>query len=145
MAVTLTPHAPILEGWVRVIPDSDGPHGTNTERIGMEVSMKHERSEGFEVQNVSGTHNIGYDVLSKHSDGRRREIEVKARCDAGDIDFTEAEYKHMKSSKHAVIHVVSNAGQPNQRLDVISDTSNIQTTHRHVYRASRTEVRRLAD
>lgn len=106
--------------------------------------MKHERL-GFEVQNVSGTHNIGYDVLSKHSDGRRREIEVKARCDVGDIDFTESEHKHMKTSKYAVLHVVNNAGQPNQRLDVVSDTSDIQTTRRNVYRASHTEIRRLAD
>ena len=145
-AVTLTPHAPILEGWVRVVPDSAGPRdGQDTERIGMEVSMAHERSEGFEVDDVSGKHNIGYDLLSTHSDGRRREIEVKGRCDMGGIDLTESEYEHAKSSKHAVIHVISNAGRPDQRLDIISDTSDIRATKRTVYTAQRTEIRRLAD
>ena len=146
MAVTLTPHAPILEGWVRVVPDSDGLRDDqDTERIGMEVSMAHERSEGFEVEDVSGKHNIGHDLLSTHSDGRRREIEVKARCGMGGIDLTESEYEHAKRSKYAVIHVISNAGQPNQRLDIISDTSGIQVTKRTVYTVQRTEIRRLAD
>ena len=144
-AVTLTPHAPVLEGWVRVVPDSDAPRDSqDTEKIGMDVSMTHERSEGFEVKDVSGTKNIGYDVLSTHGDGRRREIEVKARCDMGCIDLTESEYKHAKGSDHAVIHVISNAGRPDQRLDIISDTKGVRATKRTVYTVQRTEIRRLA-
>ena len=145
-AVTLTPYAPILEGWVRVVPDSDGPRdSSHTERIGMDASMEHERSEGFDARDVSGRRGIGYDVLSTHSDGRRREIEVKARCDMGDIQLTDSEYKHVKHSDDAVIHVVSNAGRPDQRLDVISDPSDMQATRSTIYTVPRTEIRRLAD
>ena len=146
MAVTLTPHAPVLEGWVRVVPDSDGPRdGQDTERIGMDVSMAHERSGGFDAQDVSGKRDIGYDVLSTHGDGRRREIEVKGRCGMGGIDLTKSEYEHAKNSEHAVIHIISNAGQPDQRLDIISDTSGIRATRSTVYTVQRTEIRRLAD
>ena len=145
-ALTLTPHAPVLEGWARVVPDSDEPRDAqDTERIGMEVSMAHERAEGFEVDDVSGKHNIGYDLLSTHNDGRRREIEVKGRCDMGGIDLTESEYEHAKGSEHAVIHVISNAGRPDQRLDIISDTGGIRAAKRTVYTVQRTEIRRLAD
>ena len=146
MAVTLTPHAPTLEGWVRIVPDSDGSNdGSNTEIIGMDASMEHERFEGFDVEDVSGKRGIGYDVLSMHSDGRRREIEVKARCDMGDIQLTESEYEHVKNNDNAVIHVVSNAGRPDQQLDVIYDTKNIRATKITAYTVHRTEIRRLAD
>ena len=146
MAVTLTPHAPILEGWVRVVPDSDVPRGgSHTERIGMDASMEHERVEGFDVEDVSGKRGIGYDVLSMHSDGRRREIEVKARCDMGDIQLTESEFEHAKNNDDAVIHVVSNAGRPDQRLDVISNTKGIQANPSTVHTVPRAEIRRLAD
>ena len=146
VAVTLTPDAPTLEGWVRVVPDSDAAGGvSHTERIGMEVSMAHERSEGFDVQDVSDKRGIGYDVLSTHNDGRRREIEVKARCDMGDIQLTESEYEHAKRNEDAVIHVISNAGRPDQRLDVISNTSGIRATQNTVYTVRHAEVRRLAD
>ena len=145
-AVTLTPYAPILEGWVRVIPDDDGPaQSSPTEKIGMEASKSHERAEGFTVKDVSGQRGIGYDLLSTHPDGRRREIEVKARCDASGIQLTESEYEHAKNSKHAVIHAISNAGRPDEDLDVISDPSDIRSTLTTVRMVSQSEIRRLAD
>ena len=143
-ATTLTPRAPTLEGWVRVIPD--GPRdGQHTERIGMDASMSHERSEGFTVQDVSARRGIGFDVLSTHEDGRRREIEVKARCGMADVDFTEAEYEHIQQSDHAVIHVISNAGRPDQRFDIISNPRSMQATRKTMYGVSRTEIRRLVN
>ena len=145
-AVTLTPYAPILEGWVRVVPDSDGPaQSQSTEKIGMEASMRHELAEGFRVKDVAGQRGIGYDLLSTHQDGRRREIEVKARCDTSGIELTESEYDHAKNSKHAVIHAISNAGRPDEKLHVISDPSDIRATRTTVHMVPQSEIRRLAD
>ncbi len=145
-AVTLTPHAPVLEGWVRVIPDSDGPVPSRpTEKIGMEASKRHELAEGFRVKDVTKQHGIGYDLLSTHPDGRRREIEVKARCDASGIELTESEYEHAKNSEHAVIHSISNAGRPDEELVAISDPSDIRTTLTPIHMVSQSEIQRLAD
>ena len=145
-AVTLTPYAPILEGWVRIVPESDGPAQSQpTEKIGMEASKRHERAEGFTVKDMSGQRNIGYDLLSTHADGRRREIEVKARCDMSGIELTESEYEHAKNSEHAVIHAISNAGRPDEKLSVISDPSDIRATLAAVRMVPQSEIRRLAD
>ena len=145
-ATTLNPDVPVLEGWVRVVPDTEGPRSTKpTERMGMDASMKHEMAEGFKPKDVSGKRGIGYDILSVHMDGRRREIEVKASCDAGGIQLTESEYEHVKTSKYAVIHSTSNAGKPDQQLDVISNPSGIRATKSTVYDVPRSEIERLAD
>ena len=143
-AVTLAPRPSILEGWVRVVPD--GPVQTQpTEKIGMEASKRHERAEGFRVKDVTDQRGIGYDLLSTHADGRRREIEVKARRGMSGIELTESEYEHARNSKDAVIHVISNAGQPDEELRVISDPGDIHATPATVHRVSQTEIRRLAD
>ena len=143
-AVTLMPEAPVLEGWVRVMPDTDAPDGQDTENIGMNMSMAHERAEGFEVKDVHDRRGIGYDILSIHPDGRRREIEVKARCDVSCVQFTKAEYKHLRSGRHAVIHVISNAGRPDEALTPIYDTEDARLTQDTVYTMSLSEIRRLA-
>lgn len=146
MATTLRPDMPILEGWVRVVPDSKGPrHAGPTEKAGMDASMKHEISEGFKPEDVSGRRGIGYDILSTHSDGRRREIEVKASCEVGSIHLTDSEYDHIKNSEHAVMHIMSNVGKPDQRMDVIYDTENMQATKSTGYDVSRSEIDRLSD
>ena len=143
--MTLIPYEPILEGWVRIIPDSEGPrHAKPTEKIGMDASMKHETAEGFKVKDVSKRRGIGYDILSVHMDGRRREIEVKASCDAGNIQFTEAEYEHIKRSEHAVVHALSNAGKPDERLDVVNNPASLKTKRETVHTVTRSEIRRAA-
>ncbi len=76
--------------------------------------MANELAEGFDVQDVYEQRCIGYDVLPTHSDGRRREIEVKARCDMSGVQFTEMEREHLKNSEHAVVHIIGNAGRPDQ-------------------------------
>ena len=59
--------------------------------------------------------------------------------------FTKSEYEHVLSSKHAVIHAISNAGRPDQHLDVISNPTGIRTTKDTIHRVARSEIRRLAD
>lgn len=143
--LTLTPYMPILEGWVRVIPSSGGPrYASPTEKAGMDASKKHEMSEGFNVTDVSGKRGLGYDYLSEHVDGRRREIEVKASCDAGNIHFTNAEYEHIKSSKYAVVHALSNAGKPDEQLDVVYEPANMLIKEETVYTVTRSEIKRKA-
>ena len=117
----------------------------DVEKIGMDTSMEHERSEGFVPEDVSGKRGIGYDILSRHPDGRVREIEVKARCGLGGIQLTENEHHHAKNSDNAVIHIISNAGLPNQHLETISDTGDLQATKANMYDVGRTEIRRLVD
>ena len=145
-ATTLNPAVPVLEGWVRVVPDSEGPrHAKPTEEMGMEASRRHEAAEGFKVKDVSKRRNIGYDILSTHPDGRRREIEVKARCDMSGIQLTESEIKHVETSKHAVIHAVFNAGRPDQVFKVISSPDDLRGTDRNVRDITYSEIMRCAD
>ncbi len=141
-AVTLTPYEPTMEGWVRVIPD--GKHnGSNTEKIGIDTSMKHERDEGFVVQDVQGEYGRGYDLISENKDGWRREIEVKALCNSAAVHFTPAEKLHLKN-ENAVVHVISNAGQSDQRLDIIYNTKDIVTKEETVHVMSRSEIHKLS-
>ena len=145
-AMNLTCMPPVLEGWVRVIPDLEGPrYGRNTEEIGMRASMAHERAEGFVVTDVSRKRNIGYDLLSKHSDGRVRKIEVKARCDTSPIQLTDSELNNLQSDKDARLYVIYNAGEPDQELQVVSNTSDIKTTLRTVHEVTPAEIRRIKD
>ncbi|MFN3472284.1 MAG: protein NO VEIN domain-containing protein, partial [Aquificaceae bacterium] len=56
------------------------------ERIGMQVAMEYERSQGREPEDVS-KENLGFDIRSKGKD-EIRYIEVKARRDEGDVALT---------------------------------------------------------
>lgn len=145
-ATTLTPQAPELAGWVRVVPDSEGPrHAKPTEKAGMEASMRHERGEGFRPKDVSGKRGIGYDILSTHKDGRRREIEVKASCDVNGIQLTESEVDHVENSEHAVIHATTNAGRPDQQFYVISNPKRLRGTDRMVRDIPHSEIQRCSE
>ncbi|MFN3870770.1 MAG: helicase-related protein, partial [Aquificaceae bacterium] len=78
------------------------------ERIGMEVAMTYERSQGREPEDVS-EENLGYDIRSKGR-GEIRYIEVKARKDDGDIALTPNELlKAKRFKKEYWLYVVANA------------------------------------
>lgn len=57
------------------------------ERIGMEVTMEHERKNGRTPEDVSKD-NLGYDLRSTDEAGRKRYIEVKARAKVGDVSLS---------------------------------------------------------
>ena len=94
---------------------------------------------------MSGKRSIGYDILSTHPDGRRREIEVKASCDRGSIMLTPSEYDHVKHSSHAVIHAISSTSKPDRNLDVVSRPDRLKATKKTMHEVARSEIERLAD
>lgn len=147
--MALFPDSGVFQGWVRVKPTDAGPedpsNDPDVEKMGMDVSMEHERSEGFDPKDVSGKRGIGYDILSRHPDGRVREIEVKARCGAGNVQLTQSEYEHAKKSKNAVIHVISNVDRPNQRLTVVSNTGDLKANKTIMYNVGWAEIQQLSD
>lgn len=79
-----------IVGRVCVVPA--GNSKPDTEMLGMRASMGHERSEEFEPENVYEERGRGYNVVSRHPDGRVRKIAVKARCDMTCLEFTDRPY-----------------------------------------------------
>ncbi len=123
---------PRMLGWVRVIPA--GRIKTDTEMLGMKASTDHEKGEGFKVEDVHKRRGIGYDLVSRHPDGRVRKIEVKARCDMSGVEFTAVEKHHLETDPDAVLHVLRNAGSDDERLVVYDDPSKLEFTEDRVWK-----------
>jgi len=90
--ITLTP--PRLLAVARVIPHPSAPamaSDPEIERIGMEVALAYERTQGRSPVDVSAEC-LGYDIRSEAPDGSVRYIEVKARAHTGDIVLTPNEW-----------------------------------------------------
>jgi superfamily II DNA/RNA helicase len=78
------------------------------ERIGMEIAMEHERSQGREPEDVS-IENLGFDIRSRGKD-EIRYIEVKARKEEGDVALTVNEWLKAKRFKENYwLYIVCNA------------------------------------
>jgi len=78
------------------------------ERIGMEIAMEYEKSQGRQPEDVS-KENLGFDIRSKGRD-ETRYIEVKARKDEGDVALTVNEWLKAKRFKENYwLYVVCNA------------------------------------
>jgi hypothetical protein len=78
------------------------------ERIGMEIAMEYERSQGREPEDVS-KENLGFDIRSRGKD-EIRYIEVKARKDEGDVALTVNEWLKAKRFKENYwLYIVCNA------------------------------------
>jgi len=78
------------------------------ERIGMEIAMEHERSQGREPEDVS-IENLGFDIRSRGKD-EIRYIEVKARKEEGDVALTVNELLKAKRFKENYwLYIVCNA------------------------------------
>lgn len=81
------------------------------EKIGMEIAMRYERSQGRLPEDVS-RENIGFDIRSKDG-GETKYIEVKARRDEGDVALTCNEWFKAKRFKdqywlYVVAHATTN-------------------------------------
>ncbi|NPV53642.1 MAG: DUF3883 domain-containing protein [Firmicutes bacterium] len=90
----LYPSEPNVLSVIRVIPGA--PRGDmngdeDIERVGMEVAMEYERSQGRTPEDVS-LQSLGYDVRSADICGDYRYIEVKARARTGAIALTPNEW-----------------------------------------------------
>ncbi len=100
------------------------------ERIGMEIAMNYERSQGREPKDVS-KENLGFDIRSEGK-GEIRYIEVKARRDEGFVALTPNEYFKAKRFKEQYwLYVVVNAlsspklyiiNNPAERLEFVEKT-----------------------
>jgi SNF2 family DNA or RNA helicase len=78
------------------------------ERIGMEIAMEYERSQGRVPEDVS-KENLGFDIRSRGKD-ETRYIEVKARKDEGDVALTVNEWLKAKRFKENYwLYIVCNA------------------------------------
>ncbi|MGB9807466.1 MAG: helicase-related protein [Thermosulfidibacteraceae bacterium] len=93
---------------IRVIPEkAEMIEDEEIERIGMEVAMEYERSQGRIPEDVS-KENLGFDIRSKGPDGVRY-IEVKAKAGEGEIALTPNEWFKAKRFKDQYyLYVVAN-------------------------------------
>jgi hypothetical protein len=78
------------------------------EKIGMEIAIEYEKSNGRESEDVS-KENLGFDIRSRGED-ETRYIEVKARKEEGPVVLTPNEWFKAKRFKEEYwLYVVSNA------------------------------------
>jgi superfamily II DNA or RNA helicase len=119
--VSLAISMPKFLGAVLVKPTSakDMVSDEEIERIGMEITMEYEQSEGREPEDVS-KENLGFDIRSRGG-GETRYIEVKARKDEGQVALTRNEWFKAKRFKEQYwLYVVANAAT-NPTLYIINN------------------------
>lgn len=118
---TLTMGMPKFVGIIRVKPVKIVPEpmrsSAEIEKIGMEETFKHEKSNGRYPEDVSAE-NIGFDVRSTDQNGLIRYIEVKARAGVGDIALTQnEEFKARRLGDSYYLYVVYDAAiNPDLRI-----------------------------
>ena len=102
---------PKLLGAIRVepIPSDDMASDEEIERIGMEIAMSYEISQGREPEDVSRS-GLGFDIRSKGEGGEWRYIEVKARRGEGEVALTPNEwFKAKRFGEDYWLYIVANA------------------------------------
>lgn len=112
---------PRFIGAIYVYPSTESMKSDEEiERMGMEIALAYERSQGRSPEDVS-KENLGYDIRSKGKEGYRY-IEVKARALTGDIALTPNEWFKAKRFRHQYwLYVVEGAGTPNPTLYLIQN------------------------
>ena len=83
---------PTLFGIVKVKPTMKSVRDPDVEKVGMDIAMKFEKSEGRFPTDIS-KENRGFDILSKdHNNNTARYIEVKSRSKIGPVTLTRNEF-----------------------------------------------------
>jgi superfamily II DNA or RNA helicase len=104
--------SPRFIGMARIVPEVDASvmvSDDDVEKIGMEVTMQHERQQGWMPEDVS-KENLGFDVRSTSPDGHKRYIEVKARAKIGAVALTQNEwFKAKRFQDEYFLYAVLNA------------------------------------
>ncbi|MCS7200113.1 MAG: helicase-related protein [Caldimicrobium sp.] len=100
------------------------------EKIGMEIAMNYEISQGRTPEDVSAE-NLGFDIRSKGKE-EIRYIEVKARAQTGDVALTPNEWFKAKRFKEQYwLYIVENAGTSNPTLYLIQNPAeSLQVTEK---------------
>lgn len=124
---SLTMSAPRFLGILRVVPaatvEEPMKRDVEVERVGMEVAMEHERSEGRIPIDVSAEE-LGFDIKSLDQSGTVvRYIEVKARSGIGSVALTQNEwFKAQRLGKDYYLYAVVNAKTKEEaKLYVVRD------------------------
>lgn len=129
--ISLTISMPKFVGVAQIKPtvSKEMASDEEIERIGMEIALGYEKSQGREPEDVSKD-NLGFDIRSKGKD-ETRYIEVKARSDKGDVALTCNEWFKAKRFKQEYwLYVVANASA-NPELYVINNpTENLNIQER---------------
>jgi hypothetical protein len=119
--ISLTISMPRFFGAVLVKPpvSKDMISDEEIERIGMDIAMEYERSNGREPEDVS-RENLGFDIRSK-GNSETRYIEVKARKDEAQVALTCNEWFKAKRFKEQYwLYVVANA-RTNPTLYIVNN------------------------
>ena len=130
---------PVLVGWVKVVLHKDTQ---DTEIRGMNRSMDMERRDGFIPEDVSNKRGIGYDILSRHPDGRVRHIEVKARCSFTPVQLTPNEEKARLNDPNYMLHIHVIDGQ-DCHTRIIQNPAELKTKRETMFKAPNSEIDRL--
>jgi superfamily II DNA or RNA helicase len=119
-------------------PSEEMHRDPNVEQIGMQVTMKYERENGRNPEDVS-KENLGFDVRSTkyNSDGlidSLRYIEVKARARTGNIFLSSNEWKKAKRfGDNFWLYIITNASTHNPSLNQIQDPASIFKIDENIY------------
>lgn len=126
----LTISTPVFVGAIRVVPTHKKERTTlkrddEIERIGMEISMNHERLAGRTPEDVSAE-NLGFDVRSTDVQENQRYIEVKARAGIGPVELTQNEvFKARILGESYFLYVVMDAGTSSPSLHMYQNPAEI--------------------
>ncbi|MBE7435444.1 MAG: DUF3883 domain-containing protein [Anaerolineales bacterium] len=105
--------SPRFIGMARIVPEIDATmvNDADIEKIGMDMTMQHEREQGWTPEDVS-KENLGFDVRSTSPDGHKRYIEVKARAEIGAVALTQNEwFKAKRFGDEYYLYAVLNASK----------------------------------
>jgi len=109
---------------VRADPTGEDP---NIEKIGMELSMEHERKQGRNPKDVSNQ-NLGYDIKST-SKNETRYIEVKSRKNETNIQLTKNEWTKAKRFQDKYwLYIIYNATTNPKLIKIQNPTKKLKPT-----------------
>ena len=129
--VSLTVSMPKYVGaiWVKPLVSDDMVSDEEIERIGMEIAMQYEISQGRKPEDVS-RENLGFDIRSR-GDGEVRYIEVKARRDEGPVALTMNEwFKARRFKDQYWLYIVANAATKPTLYIINNPADNLEVQER---------------
>ena len=104
------------------------------EQAGMEVTMRYERQQGRQPEDVAAE-NLGYDVRSRGPQDEIRYIEVKARAGVGRISLTQNEwFTAQRLGADFYLYVVLNAAAQPQLYIIRNPAATLQPEPHHEVR-----------
>jgi hypothetical protein len=115
---------PRFIGIIRVIPEEkpspEMKPDEEIEKIGMQIAIEYEKRHNRIPEDVS-LQNLGFDIRSTDKQNHTRYIEVKARCQEGNISLTQNEwFKANRFGDDYYLYIIFNA-PTNPKLNIIKN------------------------